>query len=85
MDKKKFNTLLNNFKMYQNNDKIDEKLLKNIINVFNNTMLKHYNNIGLEWINWFIYDINWGSTPSSVDGPRTVDALYDLLELYYKI
>jgi len=47
--------------------------------------LKHYNNIGMEWINWFIYDINWGSTPSSVDGPRTVDALYDLLELYYKI
>ncbi len=84
MDKKKFNTLLNNFKMYQNNSEIDEKLLNTIIDVFNNTMLKHYNNIGLEWINWFMYDINWGSTPSNVDGPRTVNQLYDLLELYYK-
>ena len=84
MDKKKFNTLLNNFKMYQNNDKIDEKLLHSIIDVFNNTMLKHYNNIGLEWINWFMYDVNWGSTPTNVNGPRTVNELYDLLELYYK-
>jgi hypothetical protein len=84
MDKKKFNTLLNNFKLYQNNEKIDEKLLNTIIDVFNNTMLKHYNNIGLEWINWFMYDIKWGAEPSNVDGPRTVNQLYDLLELYYK-
>jgi hypothetical protein len=60
MDKKKFNTLLNNFKMYQNNDKIDEKLLNSIIDAFNNTMLKHYNNIGMEWINWFMFENDFG-------------------------
>jgi len=31
-----------------------------------------------------MYDINWGSTPTNVNGPRTVNELYDLLELYYK-
>lgn len=81
----KFKILMENCKK-SHSEKENQPILWDVFfKSFEETIMKEYDNIGWEWIHFYIFDIDFGAKETNVEIPRTIEMLHAFLEDYYKI
>ena len=65
------------------------QLMSDIEKLFDITIASHYNEEGVEWINWFIYENDYGKRKLEAkdnDKPicYDIESLHEYIEKYYK-
>lgn len=65
------------------------ELMSDAEKLFDTTIASHYNEEGVEWINWFIYENNYGKRKlEAKDGDELicydVKSLHEYIEKYHK-
>lgn len=81
----KFKILMENCKKFHSEKENQPILWDVFFKSFEETIMKEYDNIGWEWIHFYLFDIDFGTKETNVEIPRTIETLYAFLEDYYKI
>lgn len=50
--------------------------------IFDLTILSHYNKKGAEWVNWFVYETNYGQKDMEAKDENDNPICYDVKSLY---
>lgn len=75
------------FDFYENNH---FPLSEKVYSLFEQTILSHYNKEGFDWVEWFIFETDYGlKDMQAYDADKNriaydIDSLFDLLEKDYK-
>lgn len=66
---------------------VDDSLVDKVDNIISLTFASHYSDLGVDWINWFMYENDFGNQglEATDNGElicQTAEELYDYIEQY---